>query len=211
MQLSFFSDGLNIFFTILIIVLLLVPFFLIEYKDKVIAKFFSFFMVWSSTFIIGMLVYLVNFVSESPTFKDDITTLSTLSVDVNTFKKYENKLPREKDFYLSSFLNHSEYFLIKDGEKIFNPIQKSDFKIIDNEKSLSFSYTNDYDQTSFGKTGQAYRSCLAFTKNLRKHDSFKDIKVAVNGHDFDYKKVTPEFMKDICYSDKPNHYLITFF
>ena len=42
-------------------------------------------------------------------------------------------------------------------------------------------------------------------------ENIKDVKITINGKDIDYKKATKESMKDICYSDKPNSFTLTFF
>lgn len=208
--LTFFSEWFNIVGIILIICFFICIIFTIKSKnlDK-IGKFFIIAYLFVMMIALSDSIYSKNY-KDYPQLKNDIEILSYLSVNINTFKKHEDRLPKEKDFYLSGFLNDSRYFQKINGEKIFNPINKSDFKIINNESSLSFSYTNNYDNTSFIETGYAYRYCLNFPLKLNDND-FKQIKISINGKEVDYKKMTEESMKDICYSDKPNSYSLTFF
>lgn len=178
--------------------------------NTIMEKILFFFMYWLISFIIGWFIYMNNYKDSDPLLEDRYT-LSKIAININTFKKHEHRLPKERDFYLSGFLNNSSYFTIKNGENIFIPIQHEDFKLTDNENSISFSYTNNYDNTSFIETGHAYRYCLSFPEAFRNVDYFKDINVSINGKEIDYKQATEESMKDICYSDKPNSYTLTFF
>ena len=210
-KITFFSDWINIVFVILIICIFIGIIFSIKSKelDKT-AKFFLIAYLFAMVIGLSDSMYSKNY-KDYPPLKNDIKTFSYLNVNINTFKKHEHRLPKEKDFYLSGFLNDSGYFQIVNSEKIFNPINKSDFKIIDNDNSLSFNYTHNYDKTSFIKTGQAYRYCLNFPVKLKEMENIKDVKITINGKDIDYKKATKESMKDICYSDKPNSFTLTFF
>ena len=211
MQLSFFSDSDNIISLIIFLFALLFCLFIITRKLlEGMEKAFIVGIIFSFTFMSGYQAYLDNFVKYSDLYYN-IKTISNLNININTFKEHEHRLPKEKDFYLSGFLNDSEYFQIEDNKKIFNPISNSDFIIKDNFDSLSFIYTKNYDKTSFIKTGQAYRYCLNFSSKLNESSNFKNIKISINGKDFDYKKATKESMKDICYSDKPNSFTLTFF
>lgn len=206
MLLSFFSEWFNILSIFIVVILIYFYCGKPQNKAEIISNvFMSLIMV--STF--GYVLYLKNFDSE--TSATDVYALSNISVNINTFKEHEHRLPKEKDFYLSGFLNDSQYFKIKDGKKVFNPIFDSNFKLIDNDLSLSFNYTKNYDETSFIETGEAYRSCLNLPLRLNENNNFQKIKISINGKEVDYKKATKESMKDICYLGKPNNYQITFF
>ena len=211
MALSFFSEWSNILSIMFIAFLIIFPFILIKLeKEEILShKLVAILAMLFLAFGTSVIVYKENFELENSA--SDVYTLSNLRIDINTFKEHEHKLPKEKDFYLSGFLNDSGYFQIVNSEKIFNPINKSDFKIIDNDNSLSFNYTHNYDKTSFIKTGQAYRYCLNFPVKLKEMENIKDVKITINGKDIDYKKATKDSMKDICYSDKPNSFTLTFF
>lgn len=178
--------------------------------NTIMEKILFFFMYWFMSFIIGWFIYMNNYIDSDPLYQDR-NTLSEIAININTFKKHEHKTPTERDFYLSGFLNNSSYFKTKDGEKIFIPLQQEDFKLTDNKKSISFNYTNKYDNTSFIETGHAYRYCLSFPEAFKYVNDFKDVAISINGKEIDYKKATEESMKDICYSDKPNSYTLTFF
>lgn len=208
MELSFFSERFNILIIFIIVILIYFYCRKPQNKAEIISNIFISFIMIS---IFGYVLYLKNFDSETSAI--DVDTLSNLSVNINTFKEHEDRLPKEKDFYLSGFLNDSQYFKIKDGKKVFNPIFNSNFKLIDNVLSLSLNYTKIYDETSFIERGEAYRSCLNFPIRLNKDNNFnfQQIKVSINGKDFDYKKATIDSMKNICYLGKPNNYQITFF
>lgn len=211
-QLTFFSDWSNIIRIIIIIFFIMLslyvmfekPFYTIKQKIGMI------FMIWLCSIMFGGTVYIDNYIDSDPLYQDR-NTLSEIAININTFKKHEHKTPTERDFYLSGFLNNSSYFKTKNGEKIFKPLQYKDFKLTDNEKSILFSYTNNYDNTSFIETGHAYRYCLSFPEAFKDVNDFKDIAISINGKEIDYKKATEESMKDICYSDKPNSYILTFF
>ena len=214
MSFSFASNLVHVFFIILIASLL---FFVIKKSSGLALK--ERLIVIISTFTLtsffGSFLYYEVFYSENSGY--DVRDLAIISLDINTFKEHENRLPNEKDFYLSSFLNHSKYFEVKDGKKIFNPIPKSDnpvaasdLKINYNDDSISITYTKKHNK-SFIQTGQAYRTCLNFPLRLnQKSDYFKQSKISINGKDVD-KKTTEESMKNICYLGKPNQYQITFF
>lgn len=210
MALSFFSEWSNILSIMFIAFLIIFPFILIKLeKEEILShKLVAILAMLFLAFGTSVIVYKENFELENSA--SDVYTLSNLRIDINTFKEHEHKLPKERDFYLSGFLNDSKYFEIKDNKKIFAPIHNSDFKLKEDNDSLSFSYINYYDNKSFIDTGKAYRYCLNFPINLN-NNKFEQIKVSINGKNFDYKKATIESMKDICYSDKPNHYKITFF
>lgn len=209
MELNFFSDWTNIVSVLFLFLFTFLCFICLclESKNK-LDKFFNYFIVLFLFLGGSHLIYYDNYETEDSIYQ--ASTLSDLSININTFKEYENRLPKTKDFYLSSFLNDSQYFEIKDNKKIFSPIHNSNFILKDNIDTLSFSYTKNYDDKSFKETGKAYRSCLNFPINLRNFN-FEQIKVSINGKDFDYKKATKKSMKDICYLDKPNNYQITFF
>lgn len=210
MELNFFSDLVNILCIIFIVFMIIFPFILIKLEpdESLLFKFLVIVLCFFVAYGVATIVYKQNFKAENSAL--DMYTISNLRININTFKEHEHKLPKEKDFYLSGFLNDSKYFEIKDNKKIFAPIHNSDFKLKDDSDSLSFNYTNYYDNTSFISTGQAYRYCLNFPINLR-DNKFEQIKVSINGKDFDYKKATIESMQDICYLGKPNNYQITFF
>lgn len=211
-QLTFFSDWSNIIKIFFIILFIMFSFFIMFEKTfyTIKQKIGIIFMIWLCSIMFGGTVYMDNYIGSDSLYQDR-DTLSKIAININTFKKHEHKTPTERDFYLSGFLNNSSYFKTKDGEKIFIPIQHKDFKLTDNENTISFSYTNNYDKTSFIETGHAYRYCLSFPEAFKDINDFKDIAISINGKDFDYKKATKESMKDICYSDKPNHYKLTFF
>lgn len=210
MQLSFFSDTANLVFIIIIIGLLFLPFICYKLFHVHLSSIIFF---WGIALLIGFNTYLNNYQNYG-NFRYDVKTLSSLSVNINTFKKHENRFPIEKDFYLSSFLNNSTYFDIKDGLKVFNPLIDSDFKIVNKPKSLSFIFTKLYDKNSFMETGKDYRYCLSLPElfNSDEDKTFKNIKVFINNHEVDYKKETIESMreKDICHYRKTNSYTITF-
>ena len=209
MELSFFSDIENIIILIISIVLLLLSFFIIKTKLDSMEKAFLICVLYFFVFALCYENYLNNFV-RTPYLYSNIQTISNLRININTFKEHEHRLPKEKDFYLSGFLNDSQYFEIKNNKKVFAPIHNSNFKLKDDIDSLSFNYINYYDKQSFIQTQQAYRYCLNYPLNLI-NGNFEKIKVSINGKDFDYKKATKESMKDICYLGKPNNYQITFF
>lgn len=210
-QLTYFSDWSNIMWTMLLICILIgIIFSIITKKFDKIEKILAITCLSFMGSGLAETLYSQNYTGTFP-LRDDIYKLSYISININTFKKHEHKVPSEKDFYLSGFLNDSVYFHIVNGEKTFNPINKSDFKIIDNDNSLSFRYSNLYDKTSFKKTGQAYRYCLNLPVQLKEMENIKDLKIFINGKEIDYKKSTEESMKDICYYDKPNSYTLTFF
>lgn len=210
-QLTFFSEGTNIAAVAFIILIIMgCIFVLISKTYKVMKKIGIITLLGFYSFIFGTTIYMQNYVYASSLLADGYT-LSDIAININMFKKHENRVPKERDFYLSGFLNNSLYFKTKNNEKIFTPIEHEGFKIIDNDKSVSFSYTNNYDKTSFIETGQAYRYCLYLPEILQTTDSLKDVNISVNGKEIDYKTAKEESMKDICYSDKPNSYTLTFF
>lgn len=209
MQLSFFSDTANLVYVITILVLLFLPFICYIVLR---VHLFSIICFWGFAGLIGFNMYSDNYYSYGYAGYD-AKILSSLSVNINTFKKHEHRVPVEKDFYLSSFLNDSIYFDVKEGEKVFNPLMNSDFKMVNKQKSLSFIFTKLYDTNSFMETGQDYRYCLSFPKfiNNDNGNTFKNIKLSINDHEIDYTKETENSMKDICHYGKPNSYIITFF
>lgn len=210
-QVTFFSDWSNIIGVFFITLFIICSFWMMFDKtNTIMEKILFFFMYWFMSFIIGWFIYMNNYIDSDPLYQDR-NTLSEIAININTFKKHEHKTPKERDFYLSGFLNNSSYFKTKDGEKIFIPLQQEDFKLTDNKKSISFNYTNKYDNTSFIETGHAYRYCLSFPEAFKYVNDFKDVAISINGKEIDYKKATEESMKDICYSDKPNSYTLTFF
>lgn len=214
MSFSFMSNVVHILFIVCIVSIL---FLFIKKSSGLLLK--EKFIIIISGFLvtgmIGSLMYYEIFRSENSGY--DVRDLAIISLDINTFKEYEHRLPHEKDFYLSGFLNHSKYFEIKDGKKIFNPIPKSDnpvatsdLKINYNADSISIAYTKKYGK-SFLQIGQSYRTCLNFPFRLnQKSDYFKQSKISINGKNVD-KDTTEEAMKNICYLGKPNQYQITFF
>ncbi|EBP7731401.1 hypothetical protein AQ515_19065 [Salmonella enterica] len=211
-QLTFFSDWSNIIRVIIIIFFIMLSLYVMFEKTfyTIKQKIGMIFMIGLVSIMFGGTVYIDNYIDTDPLYQDR-NTLLEIAININTFKKHEHKTPTEKDFYLSGFLNNSSYFKTKDGEKIFKPIQHKDFKLTDNEKSISFSYMNNYDNTSFIETGHAYRYCLSFPEAFKDVNDFKDIAISINGKEIDYKKATEESMRDICHSDKPNSYTLTFF
>ncbi|EKM7654162.1 hypothetical protein PVE54_001088 [Salmonella enterica] len=136
-QLTFFSEWSNIlgaFFIISFIICFFIA--IIEKTNTIIDKIFFGSVYCLASFIIGWLTYMNNYTDSDPLYQDR-----------NTFKKHEHKIPTERNFYLSGFLNNSSYFKTKNGEKMFKPIKDKDFKLTDNENSTSFSYTNNYIMT----------------------------------------------------------------
>lgn len=214
MELTILSDNINIFLIVFIMVFFVLGTLLIVNKKKGKECQFLTFPCFLLSFIFGSMFYSANFISDLNSDLDSYY-ISKVSVNVHTFKRHENKFPEEKDFYLSGFLNDSDYFYVKDGEKIFNPLYNShhtpDFKITNENNSVSMNYSLDYDKTSIITTRSVYRYCLNLPAELNELKNIKGMKISINDKNFDYKKATKESMKDICYSDKPNHYKITFF
>lgn len=210
MLISFFSDIINLVIIILIISCLILPTILVKLKkDNYSLGLFFFYPI---AIFLAYSLYKGNVVNDLGV-KTDMLIMSDVSININTFKKHEHRIPREQDFYLSGFLNESRYFYIENGEKIFNPLRPVNFKVSDNEGTLSFSYTREYNKKSFLKTGQAYRYCLNMPEALHEYGqgSFKNAKFFVNDKELDYKKATVESMKKICHYTQPNNYTITFF
>lgn len=211
MEFTILSDNKNIFLIVITMFLLVLGILLIINKKE--TRFLSF-PCFLLSFLFGSTFYVGNFINDLNSDQDSYY-ISKVSINVQTFKKHENKFPEEKDFYLSGFLNDSNYFYVKDGEKIFNPLfnsrHTSDFKITNENNSVSMNYSLDYDTTSIIMARSVYRYCLNLPAELNELKNIKGMKVSINGKDFDYKKATQESMKNICYSDKPNHYKITFF
>ena len=106
MSFSFASNLVHVFFIILIASLL---FFFIKKSSGLALK--ERLIVIISTFTLtgffGSFLYYEVFYSENSGY--DVRDLAIISLDINTFKEHENRLPNEKDFYLSSFLNHSRW------------------------------------------------------------------------------------------------------
>ena len=211
MELTILSDNMNIFLIFAIMVFFVLGILLIVNKKE--CRFLSV-PCFLLSFLFGFTFYSANFIHDSNSDRDSYY-ISKVSINVHTFKRHEDKFPEEKDFYLSGFLNDSDYFYVKDGEKIFNPLYNShhtpDFKITNENNSVSMNYSLDYDKTSIIMTKSVYRYCLNLPAELNEFKNIKGMKVSINDKDFDYKKATTESMKNICYSDKPNHYKITFF
>lgn len=206
-------DGINIFLLIVFLAFFILSVYVIiqkESKEYIAVKRFLSSGLFILAAFVGWIFYDINFVGDANA-DIDAHRISDISVNIETFKTYEKKLPTEKDFYLSGFLNNSMYFSIENGKKLFTPLYFSrPVQITNHDNSLSMIYTYNYDEKSFLVSGRVYRYCLNLPGILKEKENIKDMKMSVNGKDFDYKTATKESMKDICYSDKPNTYSLIF-
>ncbi|EQO38519.1 hypothetical protein G714_04299 [Escherichia coli HVH 39 (4-2679949)] len=206
-------DGTNIFFIVFCLalaVLGLSAMLIKAPKEDLGFKVFLTIGCLGCAALFGKGFYDLNFVKDGYADSDGYS-ISNMSVNISTFKFHEKRLPQEKDFYLSSFLNDSRNFSVENGKKIFTPLFPSrPVSIINKDNSLYINYTYKYDKESFASKGNVYRYCLNLPGILKEKENIKDMKMSVNGKDFDYKTATKESMKDICYSDKPNTYSLIF-
>ncbi|EBP7731402.1 hypothetical protein ABRF56_002933 [Salmonella enterica] len=205
-------DEMNIFSIAFCLLLTAVAVYAIIKGPKEDRGFRVFFIVSSlgCAALFGKGFYDFNFVKDGYANSDGYS-ISNMSVNISTFKFHEKRLPQEKDFYLSGFLNDSRNFSVENGKKIFTPLFPArPVSIINKDNSLYINYTYKYDEESFASKGNVYRYCLNLPGILKEKENIKDMKMSVNGKDFDYKTATKESMKDICYSDKPNTYSLIF-
>ncbi|HAK9392140.1 hypothetical protein EA184_14960 [Escherichia coli] len=116
-------DELNTFLLGLFLAFFILSIYVIIKKESIeyiaVKRFVSSGLFMLAAFV-GWIFYDINFVGDANA-DIDAHRISDISVNIETFKTYENKLPTEKDFYLSSFLNNSMYFSIENGKKQFTP------------------------------------------------------------------------------------------
>ncbi|EKM7654161.1 hypothetical protein PVE54_001087 [Salmonella enterica] len=208
MFLIFFYNVITVIFIIFFLISFVLPLYIIRI-EKFKGNYFFIFILYALSLFLAYILYDINYLNH-PLSKCDTYRISNISININTFKSRKNRFPEEKDFYSSEILKNSMHQVVYNGEKILTPFDDIPVNIINKNNSLSISYTYNYDDKFFLVPNNSYRYCLNMPVQLKERDNIKNMTISINGKDFDYKTATKESMKDICYSDKPNSYTLTF-